>query len=66
MILNRFFIHFIYQGKHKSNLEGHSLQKSAIEGHLIPIRPDRSFERNPEKYRTRIKPKVTKNQKDGV
>ncbi|MEW4925792.1 IS4 family transposase [Algibacter sp. 2305UL17-15] len=32
----------------------------------VPIRPNRSFERNTGKYRTRIKPKITKNQKDSI
>lgn len=40
--------------------------KSLFRSHLVPIRPDRKFERNSEKYRSRIKPKITKNQKDGV
>ena len=40
--------------------------KSLYISHLVPIRPNRKFERNPGKYRSRIKPKVTKNQKDGV
>jgi len=34
--------------------------------HQVPIRPNRSFERNSGKYRSRIKPKVTKNQKDAI
>ena len=33
---------------------------------LIPIRPNRSNERNSGKYRSRIKPKITKNQKDTI
>lgn len=40
--------------------------KFLYKSHLVPIRPNRKFERNPGKYRSRIKPKVTKNQKDGV
>lgn len=40
--------------------------KDLFKSHLVPIRPNRKFERNPGKYRTRIKPKVTKNQKDAV
>jgi hypothetical protein len=40
--------------------------KSLYISHLVPIRPNRKFERNPGKYRSRIKPKVTKNQKDGI
>ncbi len=31
-----------------------------------PVRPNRSFERKSGKYRTRIKPKITKNQKDSI
>lgn len=40
--------------------------KSLYISHLVPIRPNLKFERNPGKYRSRIKPKVTKNQKDGI
>lgn len=32
----------------------------------IPIRPNRSFKRETGKYRKRLKPKVTKNQKDSI
>jgi hypothetical protein len=32
--------------------------------HLIPIRPNRTFSRNSGKYRKRLKPIVTKNQRD--
>jgi len=38
--------------------------KVLFKNHLIPIRPNRSFEREIGKYRTRIKPLVTKNQKN--
>lgn len=38
--------------------------KQLYKENLIPIRPNRSFERNSGKYRTRIKPNITKNQKD--
>jgi len=34
--------------------------------HQVSIRPNRSFERNSGKYRSRIKPKVTKNHKDAL
>ena len=34
--------------------------------HQVPIRPNRTFKRNSGKYRTRIKPKITKNQKDTI
>lgn len=40
--------------------------KSLYRSHLVPIRPNRRIERNSGKYRSRIKPKITKNQKDGV
>jgi hypothetical protein len=40
--------------------------KSLYKSHVIPIRPNRTFIRNHGKYRNRIKPKVTKNQKNGV
>ncbi len=38
--------------------------KHLFKSHLIPIRTKRSNERNSGKYKTRIKPKITKNQKD--
>lgn len=34
--------------------------------HQVPIRPNRSYLRNSGKYRSRIKPRVTKNQKDSL
>ena len=37
------------------------LIKKGIKSHLVPIRPDRKFERNSGKYRSRIKSKITKN-----
>jgi hypothetical protein len=40
--------------------------KLLFKSNLVPIRPNRKFERRPGKYRNRIKPKITKNQKDGV
>ncbi|TXD80404.1 IS4 family transposase [Subsaximicrobium wynnwilliamsii] len=40
--------------------------KTLYKSHLVPIRTNRKSERNPDKYRSRIKPKITKNQKDGV
>lgn len=40
--------------------------KKLLFEHQVPIRPNRSFERNSGKYRSRIKPKVTKNQKDSI
>lgn len=38
--------------------------KTLFKKHLVPIRPNRSFTRNSDKYRTRKKPRVTKNQRD--
>jgi len=43
----------------------HEIKKLFLENQ-IPIRPDRSFKRNSGKYRSRIKPKITKNQKDSI
>ena len=34
--------------------------------HQVPIKPNRNFKRNSGKYRTRIKPKITKNHKDAI
>jgi hypothetical protein len=40
--------------------------KILFKENLIPIRPNRSFERDSGKFRSRIKPKTTKNQKDTI
>ena len=40
--------------------------KTLFKQHLVPIRPNRSYQRNIGKYRRREKPKVTKNQKDAI
>ena len=40
--------------------------KQLFKAHLIPIRPNRSNERNSGKYRSRLKPKITKNQRDAI
>lgn len=40
--------------------------KELFKKHLIPIRPNRSFDRKIGKYRTRMKPLVTKNQKNNL
>ena len=40
--------------------------KRLFKENQIPIRPNRSFERNSGKYRSRIKHKVTKNQKEAI
>ncbi len=40
--------------------------KEIFKKHLVPIRPNRTFNREVGKYRTRIKPKVTKNQRDSL
>lgn len=38
--------------------------KTVFKTHLIPIRPNRKMKRDGDKYRSRVKPKVTKNHKD--
>jgi len=38
--------------------------KELFKKHLVPIRPNRTYKREMGKYRRRIKPKVTKNQRD--
>jgi len=40
--------------------------KDLFKSHLVPIRNNRKFERNSGKYRSRVKPKITKNQKDAI
>jgi hypothetical protein len=40
--------------------------KSLFKKNLVPIRPDRTFARDTGKFRKRLKPKVTKNQRDAI
>ena len=40
--------------------------KKIFKSHLIPIRPNRKFERHKDKYRNRTVPKVTKNQRNAL
>jgi len=40
--------------------------KALLKKHTIPIRPNRKYARDNGKYRKRIKPRVTKNQKDAL
>ena len=40
--------------------------KSLFKKHLVPIRPKRTFARDTGKFRKRLKPKVTKNQRDAI
>lgn len=40
--------------------------KELFRNNLIPIRPNRQFERNVDKYRKRTKPKLLKNRKDAI
>lgn len=40
--------------------------KDLFKKHTIPIRPNRSYERNTSKYRQRAKPKVLKNRKNAL
>ena len=40
--------------------------KTLFKKHIIPIRPNRSYLRNIGKYSTRLKPKITKNQRDAL
>ncbi len=52
--------------------DGNSMEKTIDQikelflKHQVPIRPNRSYTRNSGKYRSRIKPRVTKNQKDSL
>ncbi len=52
----------------ENNGEENALEelKTLFKKNLIPIRPNRSFPRDAGKYRKRLKPKVTKNQKDAI
>lgn len=40
--------------------------KELFKKHTVPIRPDRKYERDVDKYRKRTKPKVLKNRRDAV
>lgn len=40
--------------------------KHLLKKHLVPIRPNRSNPRDIDKFRKRLKPKVTKNQRDAI
>ena len=40
--------------------------KDLFKKHTVPIRPDRKYERDVDKYRKRTKPKVLKNRRDAV
>ena len=40
--------------------------KSLFKENIVPIRPNRSYRRDYGKYRRRLKPKVSKNQKDAI
>lgn len=40
--------------------------KDLFRKHLVPVRPGRKNKREPDKYRNRVKPLVTKNQKDAI
>lgn len=40
--------------------------KLLFKKHLVPIRPHRNYERKVGKYKTRLKPVITKNQKDTI
>ncbi len=39
---------------------------SLFKKHLVPIRPNRTNPRHNKKYKRRVRPKVTKNQKDAI
>lgn len=61
---NRVIELFIHKNSYK-NIIVEEL-KTLFKSHLIPIRPDRSYERKSGKYRTRTKPKTPKNQRDVI
>lgn len=63
LLKNRILELFLTENSMENTVE--QIKKLFLE-HQVPIRPNRSFERNSGKYRSRIKPKVTKNQKDAL
>jgi len=64
LLKNRVITLFLDEKNKESNLVEEL--KNIFKAHLVPIRPNRKFERNIGKYRTRTKPKITKNQKDTI
>lgn len=60
---NRILSIFITQNSMEDSIQ--QIKKLFLD-HQVPIRPNRSFERSSGKYRSRIKPKVTKNHKDSL
>ncbi len=64
LLKNRVVTLFLDQGSSTNDMVEELKQLFKL--HLIPIRPKRSNERNSGKYRSRIKPKITKNQKDTI
>nr|WP_246849126.1 IS4 family transposase [Aquimarina sp. U1-2] len=61
LLKNRILEIFLSENSMQNTVE--QIKKLFLE-HQIPIRPNRSFKRTSGKYRSRIKPKVPKNQKD--
>ena len=64
LLKNRVITLFLDEKNKESNLVEEL--KNIFKAHLVPVRPNRKFERNIGKYRTRTKPKITKNQKDTI
>ena len=64
LLKNRVLEIFFNQG---TSIE-HAIEniKELLLKHQVPIRPNSTFERSSGKYRSRIKPKVTKNQRDTI
>jgi hypothetical protein len=40
--------------------------KKLFKKHIVPVRPNRKYERKPDKYRKRAKPKLLKNRKNAI
>ncbi|WP_445957479.1 hypothetical protein [Yeosuana sp.] len=64
LLKNRVVELFLEEKNHKTDMV--ETLKSMFKSHSVPLRPNRKHERNSGKYRSRIKPKITKDQKDSV
>lgn len=63
-IKNRIISLFFFENKKTEDIVAEL--KSLFCKHLIPIRPNRSNKRNKYRYKKRVRPKVSKNQKDAI
>jgi len=61
---NRIISLFFFEGKQTEEIIDEL--KNLFKKHMIPVRPNRSNKRDMLRYKKRVRPKVTKNQKDAI